>query len=70
MPTRRSPQDNSPHAQLLDRCSQLSEHVRQLRDFGTTPGNTWLARSHLQHIQELAADIERLLEEIKRSEVA
>jgi hypothetical protein len=68
--TRSKSNNHAPQTQLLERCAELSEHVRQLRDYGTTPGNTWLARSHLQQIQVLAAEVERLLEEIKRQEQA
>lgn len=51
--------------QLHDACSQLAEHVALLRDYATTPGNVWLARAELSRLQELAGEVEKLLEQIK-----
>ncbi|HVE80524.1 MAG TPA: hypothetical protein VNA68_00015 [Candidatus Dormibacteraeota bacterium] len=52
-------------SQLHDLCGDLMEHTKLLRDYGTTPGNVWLARSELNKIDQLTGEIEQLLEEIK-----
>ncbi|HVQ43675.1 MAG TPA: hypothetical protein VMT30_01785 [Candidatus Saccharimonadia bacterium] len=52
-------------ARLLELAEEISEHTAGLRDFGTTPGNAWLAKGELQHLTTLLADMESLLEEIK-----
>jgi hypothetical protein len=54
--------------QILDRCATLNEHVKLLRDYATTPGNGWLARSELTQIQELVTQIEQLLNQLKDAE--
>ncbi|HSX41049.1 MAG TPA: hypothetical protein VLF21_00185 [Candidatus Saccharimonadales bacterium] len=56
---------SDPQAKLHDVASELAEHVSLLRDYATTPGNVWLARGELGRIQELAVEIEKLLEQIK-----
>ncbi len=56
-------------AQLLELTDKLQEHAAQLRDFGTTPGNVWLARSELQSLSTLLSDLEALLEEIRLADV-
>ena len=58
----------TPQSRLIDYCHLLNDHVKLLRDYGTTPGNEWLARSELNQIQEIVAQIEQLLSEIKESE--
>lgn len=50
---------------LHDACAQMADNVALLRDYATTPGNVWLARSELSRIQELAGEVEKLLEQIK-----
>lgn len=37
-----------------------------LRDYATTPDNVWLARNELNRIQELSAELEQLLADIKK----
>ena len=52
-------------SQLLEACERMTEHVKMLRDYATTPDNIWLARSELNHITELAGEMEELLSQIK-----
>lgn len=47
--------------QLIERCEELTAHVKLLRDYATTPDNVWLAKGELSRITELAGDIEDLL---------
>lgn len=56
---------NDAQAHLHDVATEMAEHVSLLRDYATTPGNVWLARSELNRIQELAGEVEKLLEQIK-----
>lgn len=55
-------------AQLLELTDKLQEHTAQLRDFGTTPGNVWLARGELQTITTVLGDLESLLEDIRAAD--
>lgn len=55
-------------ARLLELLQQLSEHSTQLRDYGTVPGNAWLAKSELDQIGQLVSDLEALLGEIKQAD--
>jgi hypothetical protein len=50
---------------LHDHCAQMIEHIKLLRDFATTPGNIWLARSELNRINQMAAEMEQILSSIK-----
>jgi hypothetical protein len=54
---------------LLDLTEQIEQHTAQLRDFATTPGNAWLAKSELQTLMSLLSDMETLLEDIKQYDV-
>jgi hypothetical protein len=53
---------------LLELTEDISEHTASLRDFATTPGNTWLAKGELQTLMSLLSDMESLLEEIKQAD--
>jgi hypothetical protein len=53
---------------LLDRCEQLMEHVKLLRDFATTPDNVWLARGELSQISEQLGEIDSLLAKLKAAD--
>ena len=55
-------------SRLLELIEQLGDHAGQLRDYGSVPGNVWLARGELQNIGQLVSDLEGLLEDIKRSD--
>lgn len=55
-------------ARLLELIEQVTEHAGQLRDYGSVPGNTWLARGELQNLGQLVSDLESLLEEIRVSD--
>jgi hypothetical protein len=53
---------------LLEMLEEINERTIQLRDYGTIPGNAWLAKGELQHISQLVSDLEILLEEIKQAD--
>lgn len=65
---RLSPADQA-RADYLMLCSELMEHAKLMRDYATTPGNIWLARSELNKIMALATELERLMDTIKQAEV-
>lgn len=52
-------------AKLLELLEQLTERANALREYGMTPGNTWLARGEVQQITQVVSDIEMLLDDIK-----
>ena len=54
-------------SQLISTCERMTEHVKMLRDYATTPDNVWLARSELNQITVLAGEMEELLSQIKQS---
>lgn len=62
--------DDSPQAQCLELSNELMEHAKLMRDYATTPGDTWLARAELIKIMDLAAQLDALLDKIKASESA
>ena len=55
-------------SEYLNLCNQLVEHARLMRDYATTPGNTWLAKSELSKIMQLTDELEKLLENIRQAE--
>jgi hypothetical protein len=55
------------HTHLIEHCEELMEHVKMLRDYATTPGSVWLARSELARINQLAGEAEQLLAAIKQA---
>jgi hypothetical protein len=55
-------------AKLLELLQELNERTTQLRDYGTVPGNAWLAKGELGAISLLVSDLETLLEEIKQAD--
>jgi hypothetical protein len=54
---------------LLELTEVIGEHVANLRDFATTPGNAWLAKGELQQLTTLLSDMETLLEDIKQADL-
>ena len=55
-------------SELLELIESLSDKTAQLRDYGTTPGNAWLAKGELQSMTLVLSDIETLLEAIKEDD--
>jgi len=55
-------------AKLLELVESIEQHTSQLRDFATSPGNTWLAKNELQALMNLMSDMETLLEDIKQAD--
>jgi hypothetical protein len=53
---------------LLELTAEVETHTANLRDFATSPGNAWLAKSELQSLMNLAGEIEALLEDIKQAD--
>ncbi len=58
------------HARILELTQDLNEKVTTLRDYATTPGNSWLAKGEIQSISSLLTDIEMIVDEIKFNESA
>lgn len=56
------------HARLIDHCEEMMERVKMLRDYGTTPGSAWLARSELTRLNQLTGEAEQLLSAIKQAD--
>lgn len=54
--------------QIIELTAELADQLKVLRDYATTPDNTWLARGELNRIQENLGEVERLLTQIKQSE--
>jgi hypothetical protein len=54
--------------ELLEIIQTLADRTIQLRDYGTTPGNAWLAKGELQSISLLMSDLEAILEAIKEDD--
>lgn len=52
----------------LDLTVELGEHLKLLRDYALTPGNSWLARNELSIISTLMSDLEMSVDAIKRAE--
>lgn len=52
--------------QIIELCHKLEERAATLRDYATTPGNTWLAKGELQAITQLISEIDHLLDQIKQ----
>jgi hypothetical protein len=57
---------NKPQTEIQDKCADLIEHINLMRDFATTPGNGWLAKAELAKINQIIADIDKLLDEVDK----
>jgi hypothetical protein len=60
----RQPQDPL-RVRLLETIEESERRLAAIRDFGSTPGNAWLARSELQQLTSRLTDLEALLEDIR-----
>ncbi len=52
----------------LEVTVEINEHMKLLRDYSVTPGNSWLARNELSIVQTLLSDLEQSIDAIKRAE--
>ncbi len=52
----------------MDVTAEMTEHLKLLRDYALTPGNSWLARNELSIISTLMNDLEVSIDAIKRAE--
>lgn len=55
-------------AHCLDVIVDMSDHMKLLRDYAVTPGNSWLARNELSQVSRLMSDLENSIDAIKRVE--
>ena len=55
------------YARILDHSEEMMEHIKMLRDYATTPGSVWLARSELSRINQLISETEQLLSAIQQA---
>ena len=55
-------------ARLLELAAEVEQHTAALRDFASSPGNAWLAKSEHQVLMNLLSDLETLLEDIKQAD--
>ncbi len=53
---------------LQELTADIEQHTHALRDFGTSPGNAWLAKSEHQKLMDLMSDLEAVLEDIKQAD--
>lgn len=49
-------------------CQDVIDHLKLLRDYATTPGNTWLAQGELSRVGATISQIDSVLEQIKLAE--
>jgi hypothetical protein len=62
-----SPSDKL-RAQCLELVADMTEHLKLVRDYATTPGDAWLARSELNKLNSAVSEMDLLLEEIKQAD--
>lgn len=55
-------------ARMLELVQEIEEHLGKFREFGSIPGNAWLARGELHQLSGLLSDLESVLEEIKQDD--
>lgn len=55
-------------AHCLDVIVEVNDHIKLLRDYAVTPGNSWLARNELQRVAALMSDLEASIDAIKKQE--
>jgi len=63
-----SPEDPL-RTKLLELATAVEQHTAALRDFASSPGNAWLARTEHQELMNLLSDLETLLEDIKQADI-
>ena len=52
----------------LDVVVEINEHMKLVRDYALTPGNSWLARNEMSQVSRLMSDLESSIDDIKRAE--
>jgi hypothetical protein len=55
-------------AEYLQICEQLIGNVQNMRNFAMKPGNAWLAKAEMAKINNLLAEAETLLDQIKQAD--
>jgi hypothetical protein len=52
----------------MEVTAEMNDHLKLLRDYALTPGNSWLARNELTIMATLMNDLEVSIDAIKRAE--
>lgn len=52
----------------LEIIVEVGDHLRLLRDYAVTPGNSWLARNEMSKVMALMSDLETSIDAVKRAE--
>ena len=52
-------------SKLLELISDADGRLANIRDYGSSPGNIWLAKGELQSLITMLSEMETLLEDIK-----
>ena len=61
-------QEERIRAQIQDLSAELIDQIKLIRDYATTPGNSWLAKNELTRLQSHMTDLEELINQIKDKE--
>lgn len=63
----KTPEDRI-RAQIQDLSAEIVEQIKLVRDYATTPGNSWLAKNELSRLQARMTDLEELINKIKEKD--
>lgn len=63
----KTPEDKL-RAQVQDITSEVIDQIKLIRDYATTPGNSWLAKNELTRIQAKMTELEELIDKIKQKD--
>jgi hypothetical protein len=61
-------QEERIRSQIQDLSAELIDQIKLIRDYATTPGNSWLAKNELTRLQSHMTDLEELINQIKDKE--
>ena len=64
---KKSPSDEL-RAQCLELVSEMTDQLKLLRDYATTPGDAWLAKGELNKLNSAVSEMDSLLEQIKQAD--
>ncbi len=63
----KTPEDRI-RAQIQDISAEIVDQIKLIRDYATTPGNSWLAKNELTRLQARMTELEELIDKIKEKD--
>ncbi len=52
----------------LEVVAEIQDHLKLVRDYAVSPGDSWLARNEMSKVSTLMSDLEASIDAIKKAE--